>query len=215
MYNLRIGRGIVPTNSNNCTWAQIQGGYYNRSGSEYKLIIESGIYYTAQLYRASTNNNASTSTTANGIMVVGNDIDRKDNNNESLKMYNRIASRTNTATNNPYTQNDSNALVITMIVKSGTIGVDFFNKESTRDDSERNYAGIYIGGYGQTGYDKSDRYLLVEGGNIANVIGGLNIGSSDMYKTYMYIKDGNIINITGGAGYTHTYGDRIIQVTGG
>ena len=215
MYNLRIGRGIVPTNSNNCTWAQIQGGYYNRSGSEYKLIIESGIYYTAQLYRASTNNNASTSTTANGIMVVGNDIDRKDNNNESLKMYNRIASRTNTATNNPYTQKDSNALVITMIVKSGTIGVDFFNKESTRDDSERNYAGIYIGGFGQTGYDKSDRYLLVEGGNIANVIGGLNIGSSDMYKTYMYIKDGNIINITGGAGYTHTYGDRIIQVTGG
>ena len=57
--------------------------------------------------------------------------------------------------------------------------------------------------------------MLIEGGNIANVIGGLNVGNDDMYKTYMYIKDGNIINITGGAGYTHTYGDRIIQVTGG
>ena len=36
-----------------------------------------------------------------------------------------------------------------------------------------------------------------------------------MYKTYIYVKDGNIYNITGGAGYTHTYGNRIIQVTGG
>ena len=102
-----------------------------------------------------------------------------------------------------------------MNIKSGTIGVDYFNSASTSDSSERNYAGVYIGGHGQTGYDKSDRYLLIEGGNIANVIGGLNVGSDDMYKTYMYIKDGNIINITGGAGYTHTYGDRIIQVTGG
>ena len=215
MYNLRLGRGILPTNSNNCTWAQIQGGYYNHNSSEYKLAIESGIYYTAQLYRASTNNNASTNTTANGTMIIGNDIDRANNNNETMKVYNRIASRTNTATNTPYTQNNSNALVITMVVKSGIIGVDYFNSESTSDDSERNYAGIYVGGYGQTGYDKSDRYLLVEGGNIANIIGGLNVGSSDMFKTYMYIKDGNIINITGGAGYTHTYGDRIIQVTGG
>ena len=215
MYNLRIGRGIVPTNSSNCTWAQVQGGYYNHNSSEFKLVIESGVYYTAQLYRANGGTGASNSTTANGIMVFGNDIERSENNNDKLRIYNRVASRTNTATNNPYTQNDSDALAVKMNVKSGTIGVDYFNSASTSDDSERNYAGIYVGGHGQTGYDKSDRYLLVEGGNIANVIGGLDVGSSDTYKTYIYIKGGNIINITGGAGYTHTYGDRIIQVTGG
>ena len=52
MYNLRIGRGIKSTNSSNCSLAQIQGGYYNHNSSEYKLVVESGIYHTIQLYRA-------------------------------------------------------------------------------------------------------------------------------------------------------------------
>ena len=208
MYNLRIGRGIISTNNNYCAFAQVQGGYYNRSGSEYKLVVETGKYYTIQLYRAGS---SSTSTTANAKLVIGCDIDRKRNNNENLKIQNRMASRTTSATCNPY----NNGIAVDMNIKSGTIGVDYFNSESTNDNSDRNYAGIYVGGHGNTGYDKSDRYLLVEGGDIANIIGGLDMSESDMYKTYMYIKGGNIINITGGAGYTHTYGDRIIQVTGG
>ena len=217
MYNLRIGRGILPTSSNTCTLGQVQGGYYNHSSSEFKLVIESGKYYTLQLYRASTGTGTSNSLTANGTLVIGNDFDRKSNNNENLKIYNRMASKTTPATNSPYTANNSKAFAIEMIVKSGTIGVDYFNSQSASDSSDRNYAGIYVGGHGQTGIDKSDRRLIVEGGNIANLIGGLNIDSTDAnnYKTYIYVKDGNIMNITGGAGYTHTYGDRIIQVTGG
>ena len=217
MYNLRIGRGILPTSSNTCTLGQVQGGYYNHSSSEFKLVIESGKYYTLQLYRASTGTGTSNSLTANGTLVIGNDFDRKSNNNENLKIYNRMASKTTTATNSPYTANNSKAFAIEMVVKSGTIGVDYFNSQSASDSSDRNYAGIYVGGHGQTGIDKSDRRLIVEGGNIANLIGGLNIDSTDAnnYKTYIYVKDGNIMNITGGAGYTHTYGDRIIQVTGG
>ncbi|MBQ2835280.1 MAG: hypothetical protein IJE68_00355 [Clostridia bacterium] len=208
MYNVRIGRGIVPTNTNNCTWGQIQGGYNNRSASEYKLMVEAGQYYTIQLYRAA---NANTSTTANGTIVVGSDIERVNNNNSTLKIYNRMASRTTSATATPY----QSGRLVNMIIKSGTIGVDYFNNASTADNSDRNYAGIYVGGHGNTGYDKGDRYLTVEGGNIANIIGGLSMDEDDMHKTYMFVKDGNVINITGGAGYTHTYGDRIIQVTGG
>lgn len=217
MYNLRIGRGILPTSSNTCTLGQVQGGYYNHSSSEFKLVIESGKYYTLQLYRASTGTGTSNSLTANGTLVIGNDFDRKSNNNENLKIYNRMASKTTTATNSPYTANNSKAFAIEMVVKSGTIGVDYFNSQSASDSSDRNYAGIYVGGHGKTGIDKSDRRLIVEGGNIANLIGGLNIDSTDAnnYKTYIYVKDGNIMNITGGAGFTHTYGDRIIQVTGG
>ena len=211
MYNLRIGRGTIPTNSNNCTFTQVQGGYYNHSSSEYRVIVESGKYYSALLYRAGSGSNSSSSTTANATFVIGSDIDRVKHNNESLKIYDRMASKTSTSTCSPY----GNGKVVNTIIKSGTIGVDFFNNASTADDSDRNYAGIYVGGHGQTGYDKSDRYLLVEGGNIANIVGGLNVTEEDMYKTYMYIKGGNILNITGGAGYTHTYGDRIIQITDG
>lgn len=215
MYNLRIGRGVTPTRTNYCTWAQVQGGYYNHKNSEYKLVIESGKYYTTQLYRAGTNNYASTSVTANGFLVFGSDVDRANNNNENLKIYDRVAEKTSSATNYPYTNEDANAIISTINVKSGTIGVDYFNGASTSDSSNRNYAGIYVGGHGQTGYDKSDRKIIVEGGSIANIIGGLDVSSADMYKTYIYVKDGNVINITGGAGYTHTYGNRIIQVTGG
>ena len=224
MYNLRIGRGIVPTNNSNCTWAQVQGGYYNHSSNEYKLVIETGQYLTVQLYRAyydeggywqGADTGAAQDTTSNATIVIGNDIDRINNNNENLKIYNRMAAKTGIATCYPYTGGSSKAIAVNMVVKSGTIGVDYFNVAGTSDTSERNYAGIYVGGHGQTGYDKSDRYLLVEGGNIANIIGGLHVTEEDMYKTYMYVKGGNIINITGGAGYTHTYGNRIIQVTGG
>ena len=211
MYNLRIGRGTIPTNSNNCTFTQVQGGYYNHSSSEYRVIVESGKYYSALLYRAGSGSNASSSTTANATFVIGSDIDRVKHNNENLKIYDRMASKTSSSTCSPY----GNGKVVNTIIKSGRIGVDFFNNASTADDSDRNYAGIYVGGHGQTGYDKSDRYLLVEGGNIANIVGGLNVTEEDMYKTYMYIKGGNILNITGGAGYTHTYGDRIIQITDG
>ena len=211
MYNLRIGRGVVPTNSSYCTWSQVQGGYYNNSRSEYRLLLESGQYYTVQLYRASGGTNSTTTTTANATIVIGNDIDRINNNNESVKIYNRMSAKTTSGTANPY----SGGRVVNTIIKSGTIGVDYFKVAGTGDSSERNYAGIYVGGHGSTGYDKGDRYLLVEGGNIANIIGGLHMDEDDMFKTYMYVKGGNVINMTGGAGYTHTYGDRIIQVTGG
>ena len=128
-------------------------------------------YYSALLYRAGSGSNSSSSTTANATFVIGSDIDRVKHNNESLKIYDRMASKTSTSTCSPY----GNGKVVNTIIKSGTIGVDFFNNASTADDSDRNYAGIYVGGHGQTGYDKSDRYLLVEGGNIANIVGGLNV----------------------------------------
>ena len=211
MYNVRIGRGVISTNNSYCSWGQVQGGYYNHSASEYRVVLESGLYYTVQLYRAANGTGATTTTTANATMVVGNDIDRKNNDNDNVKIYNRMAAKTTTGTANPY----SGGKVVNVNIKSGTIGIDYFNSESTSDSSERNYAGIYVGGHGDTGYDKGDRYLLVEGGNIANIIGGLHIDEEDMFETYMYVKDGNVLNMTGGAGYTHTYGNRIIQVTGG
>lgn len=173
MYNLRIGRGIVPTNSSYCTWAQIQGGYYNHSSSEFRLVVESGQYYTMQLYRAYNDTNSTRATTSNGSIVIGSDVDRANNENEYLKIYNRMASKTCASNCSAY---GTGGRAINMIIKSGTIGVDFFNNASTSDSSDRNYAGIYVGGHGYAESDLSDRYLLVEGGNIANVIGRTRYG---------------------------------------
>ena len=57
----------------------------------------------------------------------------------------------------------------------------------------------------------------MEGGEIYNLIGGpLSKSTEEFYNdTIMYIKGGTIDVVVGGAGRTATYGNRIIQMTGG
>ena len=103
-------------------------------------------------------------------------------------------------------------------VKSGQFGIDYFNDYGA-DAEDTAYSGIYIGGYGTTAgnstKDISDRYILVEGGLITNIIGGLKTTSNTNVETRIYVKGGEVYNIVGGAGASTTYGDRIIQITGG
>ena len=136
-------------------------------------------------------------------------------NNDNLKIYARVASRSGNATMKPAT---TNGLLYDMRLKSGEIGVEYFKSELTRilngTDSDGIYAGIYVGGHGTTGdTDSGTRQLLVEGGTIANIIGGLK--STTAYVTNIYMKGGNVYNIVAGAGRTETRGDRRIQITDG
>ena len=55
----------------------------------------------------------------------------------------------------------------------------------------------------------------MEGGNVANIVGGLKVTNNTNVDTRIYVKGGTVKNIVGGAGYSTTYEDRIIQVTGG
>ena len=57
--------------------------------------------------------------------------------------------------------------------------------------------------------------MIVEGGLLANAIGGLKVINNSGVITRMYVKGGDIYNIVGGAGLSTTYEDRIVQVTGG
>lgn len=205
-YNIRIGRGMITDNNNQATICQVQGGYYNTTKSEYRLVVESGKYTNIQLGRAENN----TAFSSNSTLVLGNDFDRIQEDNDNLSVYYRVSSRTGN-----YASNVSNSSLplYTMIVKSGTFGMDNF---SVRGDSYQ-YAGVYVGGHGSSNSstDNGDRYLIVEGGNIANIIGGLKTSSGTSVETKIYVKGGTIANIVGGAGVTQTYGDRIVQVTGG
>lgn len=204
-YNLRIGRGMIVNNNNQATIAQVQGGPSGKTNSEYKIVIESGKYSNIQVARAS---NAGTYTSF-ATLVAGNDFDRIAENNDNLKVYYRMASRTSSGYVNSYNGNP----VYIMNVKSGTFGHEYWN--NYRNSEDMTYAGIYLGGHGYTNDDNGDRILIVEGGEITNIIGGLSTSSGTAVKTKIYVKGGNIQNIVAGAGVSQTYGDRFIQVTGG
>ena len=203
--NVRIGRGMTPINAADArtTFAQIQGGPRSNVSRSYRLVIESGKY--ANMHLGSVDQYTYTSS---GTMVFGCDYDRIKNENSNLRLYNRAASRSGAGT---ITSKDAGEPVHKIIIKSGTLGVEAFNN---RDDSYE-FSGVYIGGH-SSGTDKSDRIMIVEGGNVANLLGGLAIQTSDTRpRTFIYMKGGHVQYIVGGAGVSTTRGQRTIQVTGG
>ena len=218
--SVRLGRGITCANTNTtgCTFANIIGGEKSdtTTRNEYKLIVESGKYSNIQGFNR---NNQTYSYYGTVYLTLGNDIDRKLNQNNNMSVY----YRTTINSGGGYNGTSTNEKAFLINVKSGKYGVDFFDTyiNSTDDELKENcaYAGIYMGGYG-TGAtnnirDRSHRYMIVEGGHIANAIGGLKVTSGSGVLTRIYVKGGEIYNIIGGAGVSATYEDRIIQVTGG
>ena len=202
--NLRIGRGMMPLNVSGyqTTFAQIQGTA-NRQNRKYRLVIESGKY--ANIQSGST---SSVTATMASTMILGCDYDRATANNSNLSVYNRTATRSGSGTLTP---SDSTKPLFEIIVKSGTFGMDYFNTGRT----DFAFSGIYLGGH-SSGTDNGDRIMIVEGGNIANLIGGLAIQDDEStVKTCIYVKGGTIQSIVGGAGVSTTRGDRTIQVTDG
>ena len=219
-YNVRIGRGIEcsDTSTSGCTFANIIGGAASTSSSDaYKLVVESGKYSSIQGFNRYSGGTVNYYGTV--YLTLGNDIDRIARTNDNMSVYYRTTINSGGGLNG--TSTNEKAWLIN--VKSGKYGVDFFdaNINSTNSNNREDcaYAGIYMGGYGTSSgdstKDRADRYMLVEGGKIANAIGGLKTTSGTTIMTKMYIKGGEIYNIVGGAGISTTYGNRIIQVTGG
>ncbi len=220
-HNVRLGRGIecADTSTTGCTFANIIGGgeESDSASNAYKLVVESGKYSSIQGFNRYGGGTLDYYGTV--YLILGNDIDRKAKNNDTMSVYYRTTVNSGGGVNG--TETNEKAWIIN--VKSGKYGVDFFdtNINSTDNDTKEDcaYAGIYMGGYGtpsaEDTRDRADRYMFVEGGKIANAIGGLKTISGTTIKTKMYIKGGEIYNIVGGAGLSTTYGNRIIQVTGG
>ncbi len=230
-HNLRIGRGIrtvsggyddavasgviggfEPTSNNNV-------GSASDSNNEYKLVVESGRYSTILGWHARGNGKGNENGKTNNYygtvyLTLGSDVDRVLNNNDNLSVYYRTTITSGLGLNG---QPDKRKMAYLINVKSGKFGVDYFDNGN---EDQKYTAGIYIGGYGDlassTTHDISDRYMIVEGGKIANINCGLKVysGLTDIY-TKLYVKGGEIYNIVGGAGKSTTYGSRILQITGG
>ena len=206
--NLKVGRGITRSGSNQ-NFKVVLGGDNASSGStsntdNYRLTLESGNYDTLSLTVGTLQSWFIFSYT-NYVMsqgIYGNDYDRVNNNNDDLDIYYCASG----SWGSDIYGNETAAIGLDLTVKSGTFG-------SSKND---NTSGIYVGGR-QGGTHYTSRRVTYEGGYTYNLIGGPLTANnrSNINDTYMYIKGGSIDMITGGAGQTATYGNRILQLTGG
>ena len=203
--NVRIGRGITQYTTTTTNFTVVIGGSNGSTGSssnrtKYRLIIESGLMNSLSIVNGIVG--TGTSNYVEPITIYGNDYDRAIKNDNNLNIY-YCASGSWGGVVRGSTITDK---IFDLTVKSGSFGTGKLDHTT----------GIYVGrryGGSHTGL----RTIKVEGGYIYNLIGGPLSTSSmqDINDTHMKITGGSIDMITGGAGTSPTYGNRIIQVTGG
>ena len=202
--NVKVGRGLVKS-GNYQNFVSLVGGA-SRAGStgssgnvtKYKIIVESGFYDSTALVNATSGSTVYVEMKA----IYGNDYDKVMKNNDNLDVYYCAGGSWGGNVN----ASSSTSHAIRLTVKSGRFGSGKFDYTT----------GIYVGGRsGGTHY--AMRSITVEGGYIYNLIGGPLSASnrSSLNDIFMSIKGGEIDMITGGAGRSDTYGNRLIQVTGG
>jgi len=222
--NVRLGRGLKPnsTSSSATTFQLAQGGYRTNTSTgstsndnnSYRFVVESGVYSSLQAYHIY--GSSSSNYYGQIMMVLGNDYDRVSNNNNNLNVYYRTSSNSGDGING---KNDVKIPAYIINVKSGTFGMNYFDSYRNSNSEYYAYAGIYVGGYGVSSSnstkDISHRNLIVEGGKIANIVGGLRVEDGTNVNTNIFVKGGIIENIVGGAGRSTTHEDRNILVTGG
>ena len=202
--NVKLGRGIIKNGSNG-NFGVVIGGYNNGTGSsgavtKYKLMVETGFYNALSLTNGTVGTDYTDYIEARG--VYGNDYDRVNNNNDNLDIYYCASG----SWGGIYYASSNIGIGFDLVVKSGKFGSSLYDY----------YSGIYVGGrYGGTHY--SARAVNVQGGYIYNLIGGpLSASNRALYNdSYIYMTGGEVDTIIGGAGQSATYGNRIIQVTGG
>ena len=208
--NFKMGRGMTQYN-NYLTASSLIGannspstngvGSSSNNVAKYRLMIESGFYQ----YLSLTNGNTSSTTNIylSADCILGNDYDRADSNNITRL---KVAYSYATSWGGVYRR--VNTIDAHIRVKSGQIG----------EESAGAYSGLYAGGRGNVnGNQYITKEVNVEGGYVVNLIGGPSSDSSmsTINDSYLYVTGGKVGMIFGGAGETATYGNRIIQVTGG
>lgn len=206
-HNLKIGRGIAKE-GNAVNFTGIIGAN-NQTGNvgsrtnltRYQLIVESGYYSTITLA------NARISRTTMSIYMhargtYGSDYDRAKNENNNLTVY----FDANGSWGGVYYSDTDAGIVIDTTVKSGSYG-------TSRSDHT---TGIYVGGRSYGRYNAARR-LKFEGGWVYNIIGGplTSTDRGNYNDTYIHMTGGTAEMIIGGAGTSETYGNRLVQVTGG
>lgn len=212
-FNVKIGRNIKQSDSyvnfnsllgamNSSSWGGSTVGS-SSNPKKYSFVVESGYYNSLSLTFGASTGSTGTQLYTEMYGVYGNDYDRATLNNDNLVIY---FCASGSWSGRIHSSNDDVTSALNTIVKSGSFG-------TSKDDLT---TGIYVGGrYGGTHY--APRSGKVEGGYIYNLIGGPLTDSSNggTNDTYIYMTGGSVDAITGGAGTTTTYGNRILQLTGG
>ena len=208
--NVKISR-TIRRNNNYFSLRSIVGGNNSSSGSndnptKNKLVIEAGKYSSISLSGGAATGSGNYTLYLNNKSVYGSDYDRVKQNNDNLIVTYCAAGTWGSRIYANTSSSHSNDVSIDLTVKSGSFGTGKIDLTS----------GIYVGGrYGGTMY--AVRKVKVEGGYIYNLIGGpISDSSRENYNDiYIYMTGGNVDMITGGAGTSATYGNRILQITGG
>ena len=203
-YNLKIGRG-TKRSSSYYSAAGVVAGNTSTTGSStsptrYSMIVESGYYRSNSGIGIA--NSSSTAYNVKGKVIYGSDYDRINNANTNLRVYYTSASTwSGTVSSGSYTEP-----YMETIIKSGTHG----------ENASEAASGFYAGGL-NGGTVKSPAVLTVEGGRLMNINGGPLVDSSmENYNAiYINFKGGDANFIFGGAARSLSYGNRVVNVTGG
>ncbi len=205
--NLKIGRGINVTNNKRISgvWGgtALRTSYTQGSSNSltrYSLIVESGDYNNIYFSESSQ---AEGTLFVDAYCILGNDIDRIKNNNSSLDV--NYSFQGNAGKDFAMRGVNDLSRLYNITVKSGSYGT---GKSGI-------YSGIYVGGRG--GLVRGNRSIIVEGGYIYSLIGGL--GPLEEVKNlnaiYINLKGGSTDMVFAASGSGDTYGNRIVNATGG
>ena len=211
-HNVKIGRGIGTYSNTTVSLDYIIGGNMTAVSSantaKYTFIVESGVYNNLGLTTTGANSNYLSSFTSyvDAYGTFGNDFDRVTETNPMTTSKLEVIYCLSGSWFGTIRGANITTIMLHTNIKSGRYGTD-----------KADYAaGVYVGGR-NSGSHYSPREVLVEGGYIYNLIGGpLSRTDIKSYNdSYIYMKGGYVDIIIGGAGRSETYGNRIIQVTGG
>ena len=211
-YNCKIGRNITSYNNTTVSFDYVIGGNMSSVSSSnmarYTFIVESGIYNNLGLTTTGANANYLSSFTqyVDAYGTFGNDYDKVTETTPATSSKLDVMYCLSGSWFGDIKGTNITTPMLHTLVKSGRYG-------SNKADYA---AGIYVGGRGN-GSHTSPRFAIVEGGWIYNLIGGpLSTSNISSYNdSYINMKGGYVDVIIGGAGRSETYGNRIIQVTGG
>ncbi len=207
-HNIKIGRNVY--NRSSATSRITEGVFgadnsYDETSSykKFKVIIQSGVYR----FVAGGGSRSKNYYLYENI-IMGSDYDRaNDDDNSKFRVYFTVLATFEGSIKSENLLKPN----IDYVIKSGSFGV------TSGDSYDANYdRGIYVGCRGHSTNYGFQR-MKVEGGNINVINGGPGVDSSIRYNNVMQLSivGGTIRDVFGGAGLSATYGNRIVQVTGG
>ena len=212
-YDLIMGRGLTGTA------ARIRGiGGAANNGLDYMLRVESGTYTVFSFINDQGSGNVSGRYLVKSILGCDYDRAKKDNSKLSVSPTNQLFYSQNVTFGG---SSNRDAKTLDLVVKSGSYQSSYWpaNNNGNGDYQHSMYLGQNSAGNTYPGC----RYAVIEGGELASILGGRGVGGTsttycapDFVTFNLRIKGGLFHgSIGGGASDNPSIGSRRIVITGG